>query len=117
MTSPYYQYGIEMSGGKPNLQIGTATSTLSAAMDTALPANQWSYLTVVFNGTQVLFYVNGTLASTKPLTASITARGQVMRLGADANTQQFFKGLLDDVRLYNRTLTPAEIQTDMNTGL
>ena len=27
----------------------------------------------------------------------------------------FFDGLIDDVRVYNRALTPAEITTDMNT--
>jgi hypothetical protein len=85
-------------------------------MTSALPLNQWSHLGIVFNGTQVQFYLNGALVNTASLNATITAHGQALRLGADANTQQFFKGLLDDVRVYNRVLTAAEITTDMNTG-
>ena len=39
------------------------------------------------------------------------------RLGADNNTQQFFKGSLDEVRIYNRALSAQEIQIDMNSPL
>jgi glucose/arabinose dehydrogenase/chitodextrinase len=117
MTSPYYQYGIELSGGTPNLQIGTTGGVLTASMGSALPLNQWSHLAIVFSGTQAQFYLNGTLVSTKPLSASITARGNVMRVGADLDPSQFYKGLLDDVRIYNRVQTAAEVQADMNTGL
>jgi hypothetical protein len=117
MTSPYYQYGLELQAGQPDFLIGTSSGVKEVAMGSTLPLNQWSNLTVVFNGTQVQFYVNGTLTSTKSLAASITARGQQFRIGADNNTQQFFKGLVDDVRIYNRTLTAAEVTTDMNAGL
>ena len=86
-------------------------------MGSALALNQWSHLAVVFNGSQAQFYVNGTLVSTKPLTASITARGKPVRIGADATTRQFFRGVLDNLRIYNRTLTASEIQSDMNTAV
>ena len=86
-------------------------------MDTALALNQWSHLAIVFNGSQAQFYVNGTLAGTKPLTATITARGQLMRVGADASPWQFYRGALDNLRIYNRTLTASEIQSDMNTAV
>jgi glucose/arabinose dehydrogenase/chitodextrinase len=116
MTNPYYQYGLELSAGKPNFYVGTSGGLVGAAMTSALPLNQWSHLGIVFNGTQVQFYLNGALVNTASLNATITAHGQALRLGADANTQQFFKGLLDDVRVYNRVLTAAEITTDMNAG-
>ncbi len=74
-------------------------------------------MAIVFNGTQALFYVNGTLAATRAVTASITARGNQLRIGADANTQQFYKGAIDDLRIYKRALTASEVQADMNNGL
>ena len=82
-------------------------------MGSALALNQWSHLAVVFDGSQVLFYLNGLLVTTASLPATITARSNPFRLGADDNTQQFFKGSLDEVRIYNRALTAQEIQTDM----
>ena len=86
-------------------------------MGSAMPLGQWSHVAIVFDGTQASFYVNGALVSTRPVSASITARGNGLRIGADANTQQFFKGAIDDLRIYRRALTAAEIQADMNAGL
>ena len=118
-TPPYYQYGIELqsNGSRPVFFVGTSTGYLSSAMDTTLPYGQWSHLAITFNGSQVLFYVNGTLVSTKTLSATMTARGQQMRVAADARPSQFYFGTLDDLRIYNRVQTSAEVLSDMNTGL
>jgi glucose/arabinose dehydrogenase/chitodextrinase len=118
MSSPYYQYGLELDGGTgPHFYIGTAAGLTGASMGSALPLGQWSHVAVVFNGTQAQFYVNGILVATRAVNASITARGTGLRIGADANTQQFYKGLIDDVRVYKRALTSLEVQADMNAGL
>jgi hypothetical protein len=116
MSSPYYQYGLELLGGTvPVFYVGTTGGVQSASMGSALALNQWSNLAVVFNGSHVQFYVNGALSTTLALSASITARGNALRLGADADIQQFFEGSLDDVRIYERALTQAEIQADLAT--
>ena len=117
MTSPFYQYGLELSNGRPQFYVGTGVGPAQAGMDSALALNQWSHLAVVFNGSQAQFYVNGALVSSKSLNVNLTARGGQMRLGADADTRQFYKGVLDNVRIYNRALTTSEVQSDMNTGL
>jgi hypothetical protein len=115
MTSPYYQYGLELAGGTvPVFYVGTAGGPLLARMGSALSLNQWGHLAVVFDGSQVKFYLNGALVSTVPLQATITARSNPFQLGA-FNTQEFFKGSLDEVRIYNRALTAQEILTDKNT--
>ena len=115
MTSPFYQYGLELSGGTvPTFYVGTAGGPRSASMGSALTLNQWSHLAVVFDGSQARFYVNGGLTSTAPLAATLTARGTPLRVGADINTQQFFKGSLDEVRVYDRALTASEVQTDLS---
>lgn len=115
-ASPYYQFGLELGGGnRTDFYIGTSSGLQSAIGGAVLPYNQWSYLAITFNGTQVMTYVNGVLVNTQALTASITARGNPTAIGADQVPSQFFKGLLDDLRIYNRTLTLAQIQTDMVT--
>ena len=58
MTSPYYQYGLELVGGTvPHLLIGTSSGLLVASMESALAINQWSDLAISFDGVQVQFYV------------------------------------------------------------
>lgn len=116
-ASPYYQYGIELWGGRPQLLIGTSSGLASVGMDSPLAMNQWTHLAIVFNGLTAQFYVNSTLVTSKSLSVAITARGMQLRMGADAGTDQFYKGLLDNVRIYNRALTGTEVTTDMNSGL
>jgi len=40
-----------------------------------------------------------------------------LRIGGNNVWGEYFQGLVDEVRIYNRALSPAEIQTDMNTPL
>src|SRR5262249_49788414 len=117
-SSPFYQYGLELGGGnRTDFYIGTASGPRVALAGTTLPFNQWSYLAVTFDGAQVRTYVNGTLVNTQALSATITARGNAMNIGADANAAQFNKGLLDDLRIYSRVLTQAQIQADMASAV
>ena len=84
MTSPFYQYGLELAGGQePIFYLGTSGGFLSARMGSILPLGQWRHLAVVFNGSQVRFYVNGTLVGTASLSGSIQARGNPLLIGAD----------------------------------
>ena len=119
MTSPYYQYALELqtNGTRPVFLIGTATGLRAVAMTGSLTKNVWSHLAVVWNGSTVQFYVNGALVSSGSLSASMTARGNPLRLGADADPWQVYGGLLDDMRIYNRAQTATEVQADMNTGI
>ena len=119
MVSPFYQYAMELRGGglSPTFLVGTSSGLKEASMGSTLTQGQWSHLAVVFNGTQATFYVNGTVRSTPAIAASMVQRDTPLRLGADAQPGQYLRGSIDDVRLYNRTLTQTEVQADMNTPL
>ena len=117
-SGPRYQYGLELyQGNMPHLFVGTSGGLLGVQMGSQLPMGQWSHLAVVFNGLQAQFYVNGALVSTQPLIAVITARGNPMNFGADAQPAQYYKGQIDEVRIYNRTISASEVQSNMNTPI
>ena len=116
MTSPYYQYGIELVRRQAASYVGTAGGLVGAVMDTALALNQWSHLAIV-----VQRIAGAVLRQRRPgqhqaAHRDLTARGQLMRVGADASPWQFYRGVLDNLRIYNRTLTATEVQSDMNTA-
>ena len=69
---------------------------------------------MTYDGANLRFYVNGTLVGTQAVTGNITTSAQALRIGGNAVWGEFFAGLIDDVRIYNRALTPAEITADMN---
>jgi glucose/arabinose dehydrogenase/PKD repeat protein/chitodextrinase len=115
---PHYQYGIELSSTRvPSFYIGTTNNTLvGASMGSALPVGQWSHLAVAYDGSLARFYLNGAPVSSPSMTGNIADRsGSVIRIGADVDGSQGFKGSLDDVRLYKRVENPTDIVADMNT--
>jgi hypothetical protein len=63
-------------------------------------------------------YVNGVLVSTVAGTGGINQANGALRIGGNASsTGEFFQGLIDEVRVYNRALSAAEIATDMITPI
>jgi Concanavalin A-like lectin/glucanases superfamily len=51
----------------------------------------------------------------QPLSGSIEASNGALSLGGNPVRNEFFGGLIDEVRVYDRALTANEIQTNMNT--
>ena len=81
----------------------------------APPLNAWTHLAMTYDGTTMRMYVNGVQAGTRAVTGTIAVSSSPLRIGGNAPWGEFFAGQIDDVRIYNRALTAAEIQTDMNT--
>jgi hypothetical protein len=80
-----------------------------------LVANSWIHLAATYNGTRQRLYVNGIRVASRPQSGSIQTSSWPLRFGGNVVWGEFFKGLIDEVRLYNRALTQAEILIDMNT--
>jgi dihydrofolate reductase len=62
-------------------------------------------------------YVNGILASSLLRTGSISTSTNALQIGGDAIYGQYFQGSIDEVRIYNRALTAAQIQADMGSAI
>ena len=81
---------------------------------TATPLNAWTHLAATYDGATLRLYVNGVQAASRAVTGSIRATTGVLRIGGNNIwTNEWFAGLIDEVRLYNKALTAAEIQADM----
>ena len=80
--------------------------------------NKWTHLVGTYDGNTIKLYVDGNLASSYPYVGSISYVGTTnVCLGSDADgpvcdgaSDTIYEGLLDDVRIYNRTLSPSEVQ-------
>ena len=73
--------------------------------------NVWTHVCASYNINGANLYINGNpVAVTTVGTPNATpVAGQVVNIGAYANVTNFFNGQLDDLRIYNRALTPSEI--------
>ncbi|MEV0613899.1 LamG-like jellyroll fold domain-containing protein [Nonomuraea sp. NPDC050404] len=83
----------------------------------SLPLNTWSHLAATYDGTTLRLYVNGTQVGQRVTDGPIRTDDGVLRIGGNSLWGEYFEGLIDEVRVYDRALTPAQIHTDMNTPL
>ena len=80
--------------------------------------NTWVHLAGTYDGTTQRLYVNGTEVVNRPHSGPIELSTGVLRLGGNSIWgDEFFKGLIDEVRIYNRALSAGGIQTDMNKSV
>ena len=82
-----------------------------------LPTGAWTHLAATYNGATLSIFVNGVLASSKTVVGNILTSGGVLRIGGNSIWDEYFSGLIDEVRVYNRPLSAAEIQADMSAGI
>jgi hypothetical protein len=83
-----------------------------------LPLNTWTHIAVTYDRTQILLYVNGSLRAAVAQAGNITRSNNPLRIGGNAVfTQEFFAGMIDDVRIYNRALSATEIVADKDARI
>ena len=95
----------------PNKCIGglTLVPPGGISITTALPKdivnNAWHHIALTYDGTAMKFYFDGVLTGTTNLTGSIGAS-----LANYIVANGFWKGAVDDLRFYSRTLTTTDVQ-------
>ena len=104
-----YDYGFELCNGQMLGQIGKGAGPGWAASTayTIPQAGVWNHVTLTYDGTTARLYANGVQITTA-LGAHVTNNNPLM-IGAWDTVGEFFDGIIDDVRIYNRALTSADI--------
>jgi hypothetical protein len=82
-----------------------------------LTTNTWYHLVTVWDTTVLRLYVDGALVDAFPLTGQLADRASGLGMGCrsvppDATTgglRTFFNGIIDEVAIYRRVLSPEEI--------
>lgn len=74
----------------------------------SIPTSGWNQVTLVKSGTNYAFYLNGDPIGSVTGNVSIPDPNAPLIFGA-AESNFFFNGLMEDVVLYDRALSPAEV--------
>jgi len=76
----------------------------------SINSNTWSYVVLVRNGNIQTFYINGTLDKSDSSAETYSGASSTnWSIGSVLGTYWFFNGSIDEVRIYNRALSPEEI--------
>ena len=112
----YALYGNDpAAGAAAYLRSGSATT--SATNTTRLPLNTWTHVAATYDGSNIRLYQNGTLVTTKAFTGTMANSTGPLRIGGNSVWGEWFQGSIDEVRVYNRALSAAEIATDSTTPI
>jgi hypothetical protein len=105
--------------GQDNFQIRiNSTKKLEAIVNsttvtynTALNVSQWYNIGVIYDGSNLKLYLNGVLVATHAATGAIAADSSLLTIGKDpSTTTKYFKGKIDEVRVFNVALTDCQLQ-------
>jgi hypothetical protein len=109
-------YGLYSRGstGTPTASVFT-TSNLATSATSALSTTQWSHIALTWSSNTLGLYVNGTQVTSRSTTGSFGTSTGTLRIGGTSTASAYFDGLVDEVRVYQRALTAAEITADMNS--
>jgi len=110
-----YQIGFQSSTSKPYntiyFDIWNAAGTLYETEYQALSLNTWYYIVCTYNSTEGLkLYIDGILRASLAGSGNIhSSTNQPLFLGCRYGTQDYFIGLLDEVRIYPKVLMADQI--------
>jgi hypothetical protein len=83
----------------------------------AIPLNAWTYLSVTYDGATLRVYIDGAEVSSMPRTGALEVNANPLQIGGSTYDSEYFAGQIDEVRIYNRALSPGEIQADMHMAI
>ncbi|MEM9345948.1 MAG: LamG domain-containing protein [Planctomycetota bacterium] len=119
-----YHLGIRSSGtvwGSVRTDAGgnTFTPTGDNGSTIATTGNTWSHIVVVYDGTSLLRYVDGTLTGNAVANSgNMLPNDTDFKIGNDSGSaNRLFVGNIDDVALFDEALSAADILAIYNGGL
>ena len=81
-------------------------------------ANTWNHVVSSYNGATRKVFVNGVERATNNYSAGIGVSADALAFGNTASlSENYFPGIIDEVRIYNRALSIGEIQKHYVEGL
>jgi hypothetical protein len=90
---------------------------LFVAGRSANPIGVWSYVALTYDGSRLRLFVDGHQAASRPTTGPVATARNPLWFGGNHPFGEFFEGLIDEARVYDRALSDAEIRADMEKSV
>lgn len=105
-------------GGKIGMGFnGSDTATITPTNAGFVTSGTWTQVTVSYNASngQTKFYKNGVLMETKTAAIGIQSNSAAFEIGRSGQGNQYYNGLMDDMRMFSRVLSGSEVASLYNT--
>lgn len=119
-TSGPTDRGFDMkfqNGNEIHADIGSGTSWMTHYANATLlyDLDTWYHLVYVVNQTGYSIYINGTLADDGTYatgTPILLDENHTLELGRKHDNTEYFKGAIDELKIWSKALAPAEVQQE-----
>ncbi len=116
ISLPQHLKIVWTTNGK-NVQFDHFISDMDSGDGNELVIGFWWYVTMVHDGVDDIIYVDGQEVNRKPVNTTLNSTARTFGMGNNpVDGGQYFQGALDEVKLYNKALTSAEIAHLYETG-
>ena len=106
----YGQWSLVPAGG------GTFDgSTQHADGRRADPLDRWTHVALTYDMRALRLYVDGTEASHRAMTGRTLRTTDPLWIGGNRPYGEYFQGVIDEVRVYDRALGASEVRAEMST--
>ena len=116
---PYASYDLVVQdfGGtfKPRIGVTRTDSTRTSVWGNSHNYGSWCLLTGVYDGANLRIYFNGVQEASTAFTGTLLQTGQPLCIGRYGSVTEPVQGMIDDLRIYNRALTAAEVLSLYNS--
>jgi len=113
-----YALFVDANGAVNCLTDNGTTETVSKTANSAVTSSSgWIHVAAVREGTSCKVYINTEdRTSTAGTHATLSANALTLRLGSNTSGAGFFKGSMDEVKIYDYAVTPKSLLIDYNAG-
>ncbi|PWB55564.1 MAG: hypothetical protein C3F06_02190, partial [Candidatus Methanoperedenaceae archaeon] len=115
-----YELSLSSSTGKAYFRVNGKTSgntyKLFSTSKFPVDGNTWVHLAGVYNKNKLQIFFNGNLENSMTGPANILSNTDNLEIGGPDDSR-YFKGTIDEVRIWNRALSPEEIKASYNSGI
>lgn len=119
IISKLYSWDVKLNGGSRAPQF--SAGGMYGMLNYSLGLNQWQHVVFTFSSGVLKGYVNGKpmafTANTFTAGSTLPLQMYGLYLGTDPSKTAFYKGYMDDVRIYNRVLSDSDVATLYATTL
>ena len=105
-------YGFTLYSATPRVYFYVRSGDNSRA--SPVPIRKWTHVVGTFDGARVQLFINGKPASSLSSKHGEVSHGMFLVMGQSGTS--YYHGLIDDVRIYDRALSPKEIADHFKRG-